>query len=173
MMVARFRKSLNLRPINSVKHIVDFSAALGSGTQLEIDLIVAKDNPTLAAPADVSVGCAVKWVYLTLEVSANEVVGGAIPNFYMYVWKNPGGNLTDTSPANTGDSDNKKHILHQEMVMFENTATGGNPRNVFKGVIKIPRGKQRFGFEDKLGLVLLSPAVNINLCFQCIYKEFR
>ncbi len=170
--MARFRRALRLRPVNSVKHIVDFSQSVAANTQTELVLVRAKDNPTLAVPNDVAVGSTVSWIYLTFEVEANEQSLGAIPNFYMYVWKNPGGNLTATSPATTGDSDNKKHIIHQEMVMFENVQAGV-VRNVFKGVIRIPPRMKRFGFEDELNVVFVAPSLITVSCLQCIYKEFR
>jgi len=50
---------------------------------------------------------------------------------------------------------------------------GGNPRILFNGVIKIPKGLKRFGPGDLLQIVLLAPALDIVFCEQMIFKEFR
>ena len=62
----------------------------------------------------------------------------------MLVFKNPGGNLTVPANNTVGSNDNKKYVIHQEMVMLEQSISG-NPRTLFNGVIRIPRGYQRNG----------------------------
>ncbi len=90
----------------------------------------------------------------------------------MIIMKNPGNNLVTPTPNAVGGNDNKKFVIHQEMVMLEKNTTG-LPRTLFKGVISIPRGYRRFGQDDILVIALLSPGVNVDFCIQCIYKEFR
>ncbi len=90
----------------------------------------------------------------------------------MFVAKNPGGNLTFPKPNVVGSDDNKKYIIHQEMVMLEQTI-GGNPRTLFNSVIVIPRGYRRMAINDNIFVSVYAPGVNINLCVQCHYKEFR
>ncbi len=95
-----------------------------------------------------------------------------LANAYMYVAKNPGGNLTLPEANVVGANDNKKYIIHQEMVMLQGT-NAGNPRTLFNGVIVIPRGYRRNGPQDQLILRVFTPGVGINYCVQCHYKEFR
>ncbi len=166
----RFRRSI--RPVQRIKHVVDTSATLTAGSVLEVDLIRANDAPVLANTAEVITGSTVNGIYLRVEVAGNEMDPGAIPNFYMAVGKNPGGNLSLPDPNVVGASDNKRYIIHQEMVMFED-AQGGNPRTVFNGVIVIPKGYRRMGPNDTLNVRFLTTAVNVALCLQCHYKEFR
>ncbi len=71
-----------------------------------------------------------------------------------------------------GASDDKRFVIHQEMVMLQQV-TNSNPRTLFKGVIAIPRGYRRMGPNDLLRLAVLAPGVNINICLQVHYKEFR
>ncbi len=118
------------------------------------------------------IGARVSSIYLNVQVSPNETDAGAIPNAYMIIFKNPGSNITTPDPASVGTSDVKRFVIHQEMVMMNNLA-GGNPRTLFNGVIKIPKGMQRQGNDDLLTLSIKSTAVNIAFCFQCIYKEYR
>ncbi len=132
----------------------------------------AVQTPVLTTPNQVAIGARVSSIYLKVEVASNETDAGAIPNVYMMVYKNPGNNITPPDVASVGTSDSKRFVIHQEMIMLNNLA-GGNPRTMFQGVIKIPRGMQRQGNDDFLQVSIKSTAVNIALCIQCIYKEYR
>jgi len=171
--MARFRSSLALRPINRIKHVIDDSAALANATNLPKVIVLATDTPTLAVEESVITGSKIHGFYLKLEVVSNEdEVGGAVPNVYMAIQKNPGGNLDPIQANAVGNNDNKRFIIHQEMVMIQNI-NGGNPRVLFNGVIKIPKGYQRFGPNDTLTVNLFSPSIDILYCMQVHYKEFR
>ncbi len=168
--MARFRRSIH--PVNRIKHVVDASATLTAGTTVVEILVNAKDAPVLANTAEVETGSVVNGIYLRVEVASNETDAGAIPNVYMAVIKNPGDNLATINPQAVGSNDNKRFVIHQEMLMFQNVA-GGNARTLFNGVIVIPKGYRRFGPNDKITLNIKSSAVNIAYCVQCHYKEFR
>ncbi len=159
-----------LRPINRIKHVVDAQGGTVLNNQENIDLIVSTDTPTLAQEEQCETGSKVNGIYLKVEVYAT--TAAALANCYMYIFKNPGNNLTGPNPNVVGASDVKKYIIHQEMVMLEQKVNG-NPRTLFNGVIVIPRGYVRNGPNDRLKLVLFAPGVNINWCVQCHYKEFR
>ncbi len=168
--MARFRSGNFLRPINRIKHVVDLQFATAAGAAQGQNLIIASDTPDLATSNEVQTGATVNAIYLKLE--ANITSSGALANAYMIVFKSPGGNLTQPTPNAVGISDDKRYVIHQEMIMFQQQ-TGSNPRTVFNGVIKIPRGYKRFGPNDVLILRVLAPGVATNWCFQCHYKEFR
>ncbi len=112
---------------------------------------------------------------MKIEVAATS--SGALANVYLAVFKNPGGNLLNPSPDSIGSNDNKKYVIHQEMLMMQKEPTadslGGNPRTLFNGVIVIPRGYRRFAINDKLTLVLLSKGTTADFCVQVHFKEFR
>jgi len=167
--VARFR-SMALRPIHRIKHVVDQQNALTIGTANFETLIETKDAPVLANTREVETGSKVNGIYLHIEIAASS--SNALANVYMAVFKNPAGNLDAVVANAVGSSPEKKFVIHQEMVMIEQTANG-NPRTLFNGVIVIPKGYRRFGPDDKLQVVLLSPGVTVNYCLQCHYKEFR
>ncbi len=166
------RSQVRLRPINRIKHVVDTSGTVTAGTQLNFALIRAKDAPVLANTSEVETGSIVNGIYLKVEVASNETDAGAIPNVYLEVLKNPGDNITAPAPNAVGSNDNKRFVIHQEMIMMQNLA-GGNPRIIFNGVIAIPKGYRRFGPNDVLAIALISPAVNFAFCLQCHYKEFK
>ncbi len=170
----RYRSRMALRPINRIKHVVDTANTLAKAIDLPIVIAASTDTPTLAASNSVETGAKVNGFYLRLEIASNDPIDvGAIPQTYMYVWKNPGGNLTTITPNVVGISDNKRFVIHQEMSMIENKGQGSNPRTLFNGVVVVPKGMRRMGPNDRWEVVIRSTALDIAFCLQCHYKEFR
>ena len=172
--MARYRRRMaSLIPVNRIKHVVDLSGTLTAASQINNVIALSTDTPTLAATTSVETGSKVNGIYLKVEVASNEAqVGGAIPNVYMSIFKNPGGGLTTPTANAIGANDLKRYIIHQEMVMIDNKL-GGNPRILFNGVIPFPKGYRRNGPGDAWVVSVLCPQIDIAYCVQCIYKEFR
>ncbi len=172
VMVARFRsrRGNSLRPVNRIKHVIDKQAAITAGTSDTTNLIFSVQDPALANREEVLTGSTVNAIYLKVEIIATSAA--ALSNAYMLIFKNPGGNTT--APANNvvGASDNKRFVIHQEMLMLQKQANS-NPRTLFNGVVVIPRGYRRNAPDDRLELHVLTPGVNAEYCVQCHYKEFR
>ncbi len=169
MVPRRFSRNI-LRPINRIKHVTDTQQATNAGTAIQLDLVKAVDNPTLSVSNEVAIGSTINGIFISLDVYATS--SAALSNVYFSLSKNPGGNLTLPAPNVVGVSDNKKYVIHQEMVMLQKV-TNSNPRTLFKGVVVIPRGYRRFGPDDRLTVIILAPGVNIEICIQSHYKEFR
>ncbi len=163
-------RGMALRPVHRIKHVVDKQEGIVLGVITTRDLISTKDAPVLAGSTEVETGSKVNGIYLKVEVYAT--TAAALANVYMIVYKNPGNVLPVLVPNAIGISDDKRYVIHQEMVMLEQSVNG-NPRTLFNGVIAIPRGYRRFGPNDRLNIGILSPGVNISLCYQVHYKEFR
>ncbi len=173
-MVFRRSRGMALRPINRIKHVVDQSATLAAAAVLTTTIAGATDTPTLGVESSVETGCKINGFYIRAEIASNEAIDlGAIPNVYFYVWKNPGGNLTRPVPNLVGGNDNKKWVIHQEMTMIENKGQGSNARTIFNGVVVVPKGMRRMAPNDVWQLVFLCPALDIAVCTQVHYKEFR
>ncbi len=166
----RRRSGMGLRPVNRIKHVVDKQGGVLLGVVDNTILAQAVDSPVLTNTADVITGSKINGIYLKVEINAT--TSAALANVYMLVGKNPGNNLSMPNPNSVGSNDNKRFVIHQEMVMLQQV-TNSNPRTLFNGVIALPRGYRRFGPQDNLILRVLAPGVNINLCVQCHYKEFR
>ncbi len=166
------RRGMSIRPVQRIKHVVD-SAGTVTATQTSVPLILASDTPTLAATTTVITGAKVNGIYLHVEVSHTANVGR--PNIYLAIMKNPGGNLTAPQADAVGANDNKKYIIHQEMLLMSGDAGSGLPRPIFNGVIAIPKGYRRFGPNDQLNclLVVADADITADFCLQCHYKEFR
>ncbi len=159
-----------LRPVHSIKHIVDIQGGLAIGVLVKENLVIAKDSPLTSVAPDVETGSTVNAIFLNIQVSATSTA--ALANVYMYVMKNPGNNITPVNANVIGTSDTRKFIIHQEMIMTEKNTTA-IPRTLFKGVIRIPRGYRRFGIDDRLIVGLFAPGVTMDYCIQCIYKEYQ
>ncbi len=173
--MARFRsRGMALRPINRIKHVVDSSQTLAANTTGGATLALATDTPTLANTASVETGCKINGFYIRIEAASNEAIDlGAIPNFYLTISKNPGGNATIPVANAVGASDNKRFVIHQEMTMLENKGQGSNARTVFNGVVVVPKGMRRMGPNDLWQALVFCPALATAVCFQFHYKEFR
>ncbi len=171
-MLARFRSSI--RPIQRRKHVVDFQTAVPVNTQITQKVATTSDNPALANVAQVNSGSTINGIFCSIEAVASESSTTATPNMYMMMFKNPGSNLTMPNANAVGADDNKRFVIHQEMVML-NAVDGGSPRSVFKGVIRIPKGYRRMGPNDDISVQLFIPStgVAVNACSQYHYKEFQ
>ncbi len=167
--MARF--SNRMRPIQSLKHIVDIQGALTAGAQTLNFIADTVDNPvTTVSPQQVATASTVNSFFLNVQVAAAEAI--ALANVYMAVWKNPGNNLTMPQANLVGISDNRRHVIHQDMMMLQKNVAG-IPRTLFKGVIRIPKHMRRFGIDDSLVLALFSPGNDMEFCMQAIYKEYQ
>ncbi len=169
--VPRFNRSMALRPVHRIKHVVDAEGAV-SDTVSVIDLISTVDAPNLANPNQCETGSKVNGIYLKVEL--NRTSGTGRSNFYLTIFKNPGNALTAPQGDSVGASNVKKYVIHQEMVMLGDF-TENMPRVLFNGVIKIPRGYIRNGPLDRLQCNLIGGqnGVTGDFCLQCHYKEFR
>ncbi len=172
--MARHGFNRAIRPVHRIKHVVDAEGGTTAGAVSTIDLITTVDAPVLANSNECETGSKVNGIYLRVEVLHSSGAGRS--NMYLAVMKNPGNNLAAASfPAinAVGVNDNKRFVIHQEMIMMNGDAGNGQPRVLFNGVIKIPKAYIRNGPSDRLLLLLLTPTVLGDFCVQCHYKEFR
>lgn len=170
VMVFRRRSGNNIRPVHRIKHVIDSQFATALGVQVNVDLATSVDAPILANVQEVETGSTINGIYLKVEAVATS--SAALANFYIMIVKNPGSNLTFPNANVVGSDDNKRYVIHQEMVMFQQV-TNSNPRTVFNGVIVIPKGYRRMAINDQLILFVISPGISTFTCVQCHYKEFR
>ncbi len=163
-----------LRPVHSIKHIVDAQGGTILNTKQSITLITGLDAPVLANTAEVETGARVNGLYLNVQVVAT--TEAALPNIYFFIWKNPAGAFSAGAVPNgnvTGSDDIKRQIFHTEMRMMANSANTQVPITVFSGVIAIPKHMRNMRINDRIDIQLFAPGVNFNWCVQAIYKEYR
>ncbi len=176
-----FRRNRYLHPINTVKHVVDTSTIIAAGTNTVLqNSVIAVDTALLANAADVDAGSKIGAIFYVIYVySEGGEIANEVPLTDFYFLKNPGntwGSFSATNlptPGATGTHKNKRHILHEE----KGLAGGGDASltgipMVFKGVIRIPRGKQRFGQDDRF-IVAIRTNFASKVCCKAIYKEIK
>ncbi len=163
----RFRRGMSLRPINSVKNIVDgVFLGVAAATITPVQLALAL-NDYVGGASTVPIGSKVSSVYLFVQILPT----AGTANVDWYIWKNPGNALPRPVPGATGGNPQRKYIMHEEKGLPGNAADGAYPLT-FKGVIKIPRGRQRWGENDNLELVLRGADI-YNACVKAIYKFYQ
>ncbi len=180
--MARMSQALRLRPVNSLKHVVDIvSAAQGPGPTGSITVTFARavNDPASSTTNECRIGCNIKAIYLSVEAITTVTVTTGQPSIYFYVLKNPANeiNLTNMAPDQVGQNARRKFVIHQEMRMMSKNSADNFPRTIFKGVIRIPQRYQRFGVDDRLEMFMgwgvgVDGAATADICAQCIYKEF-
>ncbi len=157
---------MSLRPINSVKNIID-GTFLGVGAATTTFVTLAKTvNNYAGLVGEVPIGAKVSSVYLFVQV----LPATGTANVDWLVAKFPTG-VTLPVPGATGGTTQRKYILHEEKGIPGNAADGAYPLT-FKGVIRIPKGRQRFAEGDFLQLAIRGVDV-YNACVKCIYKFYQ
>ncbi len=175
------RMSSRLRPIDSVKHIVETSGILAAGTNtVGLNLLAGVDAYSLADTNGVPTGAKVFSMYLSVFIIAEGgEVANEVPLVDWYIIHSPGNVFTGFSasqlptPGSTGDHINKRQIIHTEKGL-----TGGGEISlaglpmIFKGVIRFPKGKQRVGQADSWKLCMRANFAS-KFCIQAIYKHYK
>ncbi len=169
---------MRLRPVHSIKHIVDASGVVVAGTNSVVDLINTKDAPVTTSPNQVALSSKVFAVFLSVEI-VGAIAYAGVPRVYFALLKNPAADFTIGDLSSLGDSDKRRFIVHQEMMMVAQTVGDGTafPRTMFKGVVRLPGRLSRMGTDDKLQFIIGNNSGestgSTRWCVQCIFKEFR
>lgn len=176
-----FRRALKLRPINSVKHIVEGSSILAAGVDTILDNItIGADAYSLANDAGCPTGSRVGSFYLSVfAIAEGGEIANEVPLVDWYIIKNNGntfgttfGTTTHPTPGATGTHINKRFIIHTEKGLSGggDVSLAGVPM-IFKGVIRIPKGMARIGQDDKMEICARANFAT-KICWQAIYKHY-
>jgi len=170
----RMRGFRGVRPvINSIKNVVSLVTAGVVGTNTFVLIAKAVNTPLSTSQTDVSQGCQIRAVWVELWARASEEDIPGLSTFIdIYIWKNPGANLTAPAPSSVGTSNEKKFVFKQWKGLI-GAGTQGFPAYFWKGWIKIPKIYQRMGTDDLLQMVFRSEGTASLLCTQMIYKWYR
>ncbi len=157
-------------PIHSRKHYVQKSlttVVAGAVNTFEI----AKS--TLPGGTDtveeVVEGALVKAVYIELWVRSQEISPGS---YVCIVEKLPGTATAITAGfmAALGTYENKKNILFTSQALSNDANADAIP--ILRQWLKIPKGKQRMGLDDRIRLTFFAQALDNNICGFATYKEY-
>ncbi len=178
-----FRRRSRLVPIVSRKAVVDDSGVVPGNTSTVIFSASANCLAQGVAAADitnvqeVTAGSKIFGFYLSLFAAYDtNQPAAAVPLIDWYIIYDKGNSMgtafTATGlpvPGATGTHNNKSKIIHEEKGL------GGEKNDgyamIFKGVVRVPRGMQRIGFEDRLRVVMRSND-DIVYCAKAIYKWY-
>ncbi len=147
-------------------------AGLAGSTKVITDLAKAVTSPSPTVQTDVSHGCLIKAIYLTLDMCG---IGdsGVLNVVDAFLMKNPGANLTEPNPLSQGTSNEKKFIIKSWRAMAMRNQEGNVPYH-WEGWIKIPKRYHRMGTDDKWTITAVcTTALTGHISIGAIYKWFR
>ncbi len=185
MVMARFNRSRH--PIDSRKHIIDTQGIVTASTSEAITIAQGLDSADISVNANqCESGSTVTSFFLSVfYLIEGNITASNVPVINWYIIYDRAGRLHNNGSPTfgvgtrdlpiagaTGLSPNRNQILHEEKGLTTSVSDGSTPM-VFKGVIKIPRGKQRMGVGDKILLVHSAGTEPMNFCFKAIYKDYR
>ncbi len=157
--------------INSVKHIHNFSlATTASGAVLTRTIADALVVNAVNTVSEVREGCTIKAVYIEMWLRGGDTGTGS--SFVWILEKNQA-NQSAPSAGNMAalfSYANKKNVLYTTQGLLNDDLSIATP--IFKGWIKIPKGKQRFGLDDKIQIHLFAQTGGIDSCGMAIFKEY-
>ncbi len=161
-----------VRPmVHSVKHYVQQSISpILAGAKLDFVIISSVAVVDKNIPNEVTEGSSIKAVYCEFWVRSSEASPGSIISV---LYKNPGGGtvFTTVQLAQLQDAENKKNILFSQQGLVNDS--NSNAIATYRGWVKIPKSKQRFGLGDRLiWTVFAQGAIDILQCGLTTYKEY-
>lgn len=165
------RRRMYLRPIiNSIKNTVDAEDSIGT-TVANTLLAKAVNTPVNTVTTDVSQGCIIKAIWLSIDF-CGLAASGILQRTLVYLIKSPGDNLTLPSSSAVGSSNEKKFIFKQWQQMTMRNQDG-NPPYHWEGWLKIPKRYQRMGTDDTIRIAYSCTTAAGHFSIQAIYKWYR
>lgn len=157
-----------MRPvINSEKHYVHWSVTtVGLGAIGQQNVVNAQVTP--AGDNQVREGAEVRAVYIEIWITSDDANSGS---FSFSVEKRDGAQpaMTYANSIALGTYSNKKNIFFESQGI--NNPRGGVATPVFRDWVKIPKGKQRFGLNDKIVINISGITNGLDYCGFSTYKE--
>ncbi len=157
--------------VHSTKHYFQQTlTSVGTASTVVVTPISAVAVSSKNLNFEVEEGSTVKAIYMEMWL-----LGQTNNQFFTaIVAKLPGGvgNIVQADMVDLFGFDNKKNILYTTQGLAPNDGVG-QPINIFRGWIKIPKGKQRFGFGDRIQFAISSRGDGtIDFCGFFVYKEY-
>ncbi len=156
--------------IHSTKHYVQQSRSeVLTVSLVGIDIIHSVEGTVANAVDEVVEGSTVKAVFVEMWLLDSSNDGSFIVNLERIDALASAMNFTQSNAL--GTYKNKKNILYVTQGLSPNNGVG-NPVPIIRQWFKIPKGKQRFGLDDKLKLNITNNGLNmLEFCGFFTYKE--
>ncbi len=160
-----------VRPsIHSTKHYVQQS--IGTRDTTAVETVIIAQSVTVGnknAVNEVEEGSDIKAIYLEMWLRSAATAASSF-TFIVNKGSTTIAAITQAEMAALGTWDNKKNILYATQGLTNDVDS--TALNVYKGWIKIPKGKQRMGFGDSWQWNLNAIGQSINFCGFQTYKEY-
>ncbi len=161
-----------VRPtINSIKHIPQLSLAnTAAGALTTSNVVKTVANPDGTAAIEVRVGSIIKAIYVEMWIRGSDA---GVGSSYVYIVEKAPAAVPAVTVAQMADLHNypnKKNVLWSSMGLVNDDTNVATP--VLRQWIKIPKGKQRFGLDDKIRLVVFAQSGSQDRCGFVIFKEY-
>ncbi len=159
--------------IKSKKHIFQISQSTVAQAAVASTVFVTAQEATSTTPDAVEEGAIVKACYVEFWASQDSAstVGSYTVVLMKVIAQSP--TPTTTNMAALHDYNGKKNIFFTGQGLL--TPNDGGQVPVLRGWYKIPKGKQRFGLNDRMVVTIRNnnaTAIDINFCGLVIYKEY-
>ncbi len=152
-----------------MKHHVDRTVPV---TTTNVVKIIAKavNAPSNTVDTDCHHGSSIKAIWISLDLCGLGTTG-TLMNTIVYLFKNPGANLTAPGGFSIGTSNEKKFVVRTWSAMTMRNQDGNTPYH-WEGWVKIPRNYQRMGTDDTWELIFGADSSTGHGFINCIYKEY-
>ncbi len=167
-MTRRMARALSLRPVRSVKEIIDgvfLNVAAGVTTTVVLaDTVDDYTGTTGTHP----IGSSIKAIYLEASYFGN----GSTGRLDWLLMKDPGAQLSSLPvPGSTGGNTNRKWVFHESKGLLPGIAADGGTVSKKAGWIKIPSKMTRMGDRDQI-ILRIGASIVHSFCVKSIYKWF-
>ena len=160
-----------LAPITSIKHIVQVPiATVTMGNIANLNIADAKGVADGFTANEVTQGSVIKAVFVEIWILASSMNEGSFTVTLEKIGQGAN-DMTAVQGADLYNYTNKKNVLYTSQGLIGDQNTNAVP--VIRQWIKIPKGKQRFGRNDRLEFNLLANVEGLEFCGLFIYKEYK
>ncbi len=168
-----FRRGNALRPVNSIKHVLDSEGALSGGTKSDnvVAFSVPNVDTTTFVPGAIRVGAKINGIFLSVFIIGATGAGNT-GSINWYIGKRSSGqSAIFPNPGETGVSTVRNQIFHEEKGLAG--SADGTPM-AFKGVVAVPRGMRRMREGDAIVVSVrgTDATTDYNFCVKAIYKSY-
>ncbi len=156
--------------VHSEKHYVQFSLSTLTAGNIDAKTpIAAVAIQDKNASGEVREGSDVKAIWVEYWLQTND---SSVGSFIFAIEKTMADStgLEVGSIAALSSYTNKKNVFYYSQGLTPSNATQAIP--VYKGWLKIPKSKQRFGLGDKIKLHFLAQTGSLAFCGGSTYKEY-
>ncbi len=157
--------------VHSTKHYTQQSIGTsvpGTLTTVEVAVGVAVGNKNNTS--EVEEGSSVKAVYLEMWLRSAATAAASF-TFIFYKTTDEASAANATEMAALGDYTNKKNVLYTTQGLLNDVDS--TAMSIYRGWIKIPKGKQRIALGDHLRWTLSAIGQSVNFCGFQTYKEYQ